>query len=413
MSTTYLIAATKYGGADVRQTDHLSGKAITDIAEVRRHNMRTILRLVESAGQVSRAEIARRSGLSQPTVCTAVDGLVSLGLLTVAGEGCSTGGRPPIMLKLNTDSQYAVGVDLGGTNLRVGIADLTGKILFHREGPSPGKLGIRGDAAVQAIADAVRETIEASGRCWNNIGGIGLGAPGVTDPSSGIVSVAPAFGWNNTPVAAMLRDEFSVPVRIDNDVNAAAMAELHYGCGLELSSFVFVSIGTGIGAGIVVDGRVYRGSSGAAGEIGYMVIDPSWPGSGIYDFGCFETLAASGAITALAVSALGRDGATPEELFIAAREGDSRATESVRRIADVIAASFASIAALLDPEAIVFGGGISEAGEILFEPIRKRLCELSPFVPEIRPSRLGSNAGLVGAATLAVKDIEERVLESV
>ena len=413
MSATYLIAATKYGGAAVHQTDHLSGKAITDIADVRKHNMRTILRLVESAGQVSRAEIARRSGLSQPTVCAAVDGLVSLGLLTTAGEGCSTGGRPPMMLKLNADSQYAVGVDLGGTNLRVGIADLTGKILFHRERPSPGKLGIHGDAAVQAIADAVRETIGDSGQRWSSIGGIGLGAPGVTDPELGIVSIAPAFGWNNTPVAEMLRDEFSVPVRVDNDVNAAAMAELHYGCGLELSSFVFVSIGTGIGAGIVIDGRVYRGSSGAAGEIGYMVIDPAWPGSGICDFGCFETLAASGATTAMAVSALERDDATAEELFAAARNGDNRAIESVKQIANVIAASFASIAALLDPGAIVFGGGISEAGEILFEPIRTRLSELSPFVPEIRPSRLGSNAGLVGAATLAIKDIEERTLESI
>jgi len=115
----------------------------------------------------------------------------------------------------------------------------------------------------------------------------------------------------------------------------------------------------------------------------------------------------------MAVSALGRDDATPEELFIAAREGDSRAAESVKRIADVIAASFSSIGALLDPGAIVFGGGISEAGDVLFEPIRRRLCELSPFVPEIRTSCLGSNAGLVGAATLAVKDIEERVLESV
>ncbi len=395
------------------KTEYLSAKAITDIVEVRKHNMRTILKLVESAGQLSRAEIARRSGLSQPTVSAAVNGLVSLGLLTVAGEGCSTGGRPPIMLKLNAESQYAIGVDLGGTNLRVGVADLAGRILFHRERPSPGRLGLHGDDAVHLIADAIRETIEVLGQCRNNIGGIGLGAPGVTDPESGIVSVAPAFAWNSTPVAAMLRNRFSIPVRVDNDVNAAAMAELHYGCGLELSNFVFVSIGTGIGAGIVIDGRIYRGFSGSAGEIGYMVIDPTWPGSGIYDFGCFESRAASGAITDMAVKALGRDDATAEGLFAAARHGDFRAIQSVDQIANVIAASFASIAALLDPGAIVFGGGISEAGEILFEPIRARLSKLSPFVPEIRPSRLGSNAGLVGAAALAIEDIRERMLESV
>lgn len=410
---SYLPALIKYGGPQVQKSDNASDKAITDIAEVRRHNMRAILRVVEQSGQASRAEIARASGLSQPTVCSAVDGLIEAGLLSVAGEGSSTGGRPPVMLGLNAGRQYSVGVDLGGTNLRVGISDLAGAIVFRREWPSPGKLGARGEPAVTFIADAIRRTVEQSGFDPSRIGAVGLGAPGVTDPATGVVSIAPAFGWQNTPVAAMLRDEFGVPVRVDNDVNAATMAELYYGCGQELRDFVFVSVGTGIGSGIVIDGRLHRGASGAAGEIGYMVIDYTWRGSTIYDFGCFETMAAAGAIAAMAAEALGDAEASPEGLFRAALDGHPKAGEAVKAIANRIAAAFSSIASLIDPQAIVFGGGVAGAGEILFGPVRERLAELSPFAPELRASRLGANAGLMGAAVLGIEEIKERALQSI
>lgn len=397
----------------MQRSESASDRAITDIAEVRRHNMRAILRVVEQSGQASRADIARVSGLSQPTVCAAVDGLIEAGLLSVAGEGSSTGGRPPLMLELNAERQYSVGVDLGGTNLRVGIADLAGNIVFRCEWPSPGRLGTKGDPAVAFIGDAIRRTVEQWGLGLSRVGAIGLGAPGVTDPATGVVSIAPAFEWQDTPVAAILHDIFKVPVRVDNDVNAATIAELHYGCGQELRDFVFVSIGTGVGAGIVIDGRLHRGATGAAGEIGYLVIDHTWQGSTIYDFGCFETMAASGAILAMAAQAMGDPDATPEDLFRAAGEGHSQAGQTVRAIANRIAAAFSSIAALIDPQAIVLGGGISGAGEVLFRPVRERLAELSPFVPQLRASRLGTNAGLVGAAVLAIEEIKERALQNI
>lgn len=397
----------------MQKPDSAADRAITDIADVRKHNMRAILRVVEQSGQASRADIARACGLSQPTVCSAVDGLIEAGLLSVAGEGSSTGGRPPIMLELNSDSVFAVGVDLGGTNLRVGLADLAGTIVARCEWPSPGKLGTKGEAAVSYVARAIRDTVTDSGLDPSRMGAIGLGAPGVTDPSTGVVSIAPALGWQNTPVASMLRDEFGVPVRVDNDVNAAAMAELHYGYGQELRDFVFVSIGTGIGSGIVIDGRLHRGASGAAGEIGYMVIDHTWSGSTTYDFGCFESMAAAGAIAAMAAEALGVDDALPEDLFRAAGSGHRAAGQAVKAIADRIAAAFSCIAALIDPQAIVIGGGISGAGEVLLEPVRERLAQLSPFAPELRASRLGTDAGLVGAAVLGIEEIKERALQSI
>ncbi|OPZ62015.1 MAG: N-acetylmannosamine kinase [Firmicutes bacterium ADurb.Bin506] len=176
---------------------------------------------------------------------------------------------------------------------------------------------------------------------------------------------------------------------------------------------MFVSIGTGIGSGIVIDGRLHRGASGAAGEIGYMVIDHTWSGSTTYDFGCFESMAAAGAIAAMAAEALGVDDALPEDLFRAAGSGHRAAGQAVKAIADRIAAAFSCIAALIDPQAIVIGGGISGAGEVLLEPVRERLAQLSPFAPELRASRLGTDAGLVGAAVLGIEEIKERALQSI
>ncbi len=387
-----------------------SGDPITDIADVKRHNMRAILRAIETSGPTSRADLSRATGLSQPTVSCAVDSLLRLGLIREIGAGSSTGGRPPVLLELNQSASHAIGVDLGGTKLRVGIADMAGNVLHRTERPSPRHLDVGADGVMGSLFSAIRQAVAEHGIDWDEIGGIGIGAPGVTCVETGVVSVAPAVGWNETPVRSLFEREFGIPVCVDNDVKAATLAELEFGSGRELGTFVFVAIGTGIGASVVIDGRIHRGCSNAAGEIGYMVIDERWPGSTSREFGCLESLAAAPAITAMAQGVLGRPDAGPEDLFAAARAGNAEALDAVNVVANRLAIAFANIATLVDPRAIVVGGGISHAGDILVDAVRRRVAELVPVKPDIRVSALGASGGLVGAATLAIRDIKERML---
>lgn len=382
---------------------------------VRQHNLAALLRLVESAGPISRAELSRVSGLSQPTVSGATDGLLRTGLVEVIGEGDSTGGRRPVLLRYNAGAGYVVGVDLGGTNLKLCLTDLSGRVLRRHDEPTP-NASVQG-AVVNTLMSSVERLVREAGVAWKDVLGIGVGAPGVTDPETGLVNLAPAVGWDRTPVKQLLSERFGLPCQVDNDVNAATLAEMVFGRGREFGDFVFMAIGTGIGAGIVIGGRIHRGQNCAAGEVGYLVIDHRWHPESVSGFGCFESMAAAPAIARRAREAIPElgDGATcgeVESLFDLARQGHPAALKVVEEVAGYMGAALANLAVVLDPDAIILGGGVSRAGEILVEPVKRKLQELSPIVPGIYVSSLGSEAGMLGAAALAIEAAKERLLTS-
>ncbi|MCR4401488.1 MAG: ROK family transcriptional regulator [Firmicutes bacterium] len=401
-------------------------------ASVRRHNLSLLLEIIESQGPISRASLSRVTGLSQPTVGAAIDVLFRSGLVRPVGTGESSGGRPPIMLEFNATHGFIVGIDLGGTNIKVGLTDLRGRVLCRIEEPTPKWQNGSPGAVTDAICAAVQKAVDEAGVSWERVLAIGVGAPGVTDPNTGTVSLAPAVGWDRTPVRTLLTERFRIPVRVDNDVNAAAMAEQAFGHGREYPNFVFVAIGTGIGAGVVINSQLYRGATYAAGELGYMVIDHSWNPADVRDFGCLESMAAAPAITRWAQEVLpgsmsdesvgprehaggATDASTmltggPEALFKAAEEGYEPAKQAVARIAGYLAAALTNVAVLLDPHAIILGGGISQAGDTLLNPVIERMRQLSPVVPVLRFSALGADAGLLGAAALGISEIKERLL---
>lgn len=423
--------------------------SLRNTASVRRHNLGLLLDTIEAHGSISRAGLSRATGLSQPTVGAAIEVLIQSGLVQPVGTGESSGGRPPKMLEFNATHGFVVGIDLGGTNIKVGLTDLRGQVRCRIEEPTPKHQDSGPGAVTRAIFGAVERAVDEAGVEWSKVLAIGVGAPGVTDPNLGTVSLAPAVGWEKTPVRSLLSQKFRIPVRVDNDVNAAAMAEQAFGCGRQYPDFVFMAIGTGIGAGVVINGQLYRGATNAAGELGYMVIDHAWTPASVRDFGCLESMAAAPAIARLAQQVLagespGKPGGNPawapggapdatpngilgalpgeslggspggapgpEALFKAAEAGHEPARQAVSQIASYLAAALTNVAVLLDPHAVILGGGISQAGDTLLNAIRERMKQLSPVVPELRVSALGADAGLLGAAALGIWDVKERAL---
>lgn len=387
---------------------------------IREENRGVLLRLIEAVGPVSRAQLARLTNLSGPSVSATVDDLLVRGLVREVGSGQSTGGRRPTMVEYNSALGYIVGVDLGGTNLKLAVTDMSARIMCRLEVPT--QANREADGAMLSLMEAIPRVIKDVGASWDKVIAIGVGAPGVADLDRGEVSVAPAMGWNKMPLARRLMDAFGVPAYVENDVNAMAIGELVYGAGRLYKNFVFVAIGTGIGAGIVINGELYRGRDNASGEVGYIIVDSSWERGWQGEFGCWESLASAQGIVNLAKRRLSEarekselsdvplDALTAETVCAAARQGDPLAKGVMAEVARHLANGLASMTVILNPEAVLIGGGVARAGSALFDPVVERVKVLVPYVPRILPSEFGDDAGIVGAAAIAIQQVKQRLL---
>lgn len=307
----------------------------------------------------------------------------------------------------------AVGIDLGGTNIFGALVDSQGKTHGWIKRKTP---VAEGYAAVMAAMFAVVRELMA--KAPEPVLGIGLGIPGLVDRETGMSVTSPNLFWRNQPVLEPFRREFGLPVEMDNDVRVGALAELHFGAGRTFKSFLFTTLGTGIGAGIVIDRQLYRGPYGTAGEFGHMMIRPGGPACNCGSTGCLEALASGTAVRRRIKEALEakRDGGTSLlrnmpagsrdawALARAARAGDALALALWDEIGTDLGLGILNYYNLLGPEAVIVGGGVSLAGDLLLEPARKVCRErLMPGIREhvkILPAELGDEAGAVGAATL-------------
>ncbi|WP_369686556.1 ROK family protein [Limnochorda pilosa] len=400
----------------------------TRLSDLRIQHASLVLTALRLNGPLSRAQLARQIGLSQPTVSAIVEELLHLDLVVEKGEGPSTGGRRPTLLGLGGERLYVLAMDLGGTRMKMGLVNLQGRLLASQAVPTPGS-GRNGTTRLdpQQILEGVvahlKRFMDEVAVPKDRILALGLGLPGVTDPERGIVTLAPALGWVDMPVVKVMEDLLGMPVFVENDVNAAALAEQRYGQGRRMRNFVFVALGTGVGAGLILEGRLYRGHANAAGEVGYLAIDRDWirahtstrtsPGDA---FGCWESLSAAPAIERMArellsqheradASILQSTELTAEAVMDAAAQGDPVGRAVLDQLAENLALGLTNIVVLLDPEAIILGGGVSLAGDLLRDAVQDRLVQTSPFVPELLISELGEQAGLLGAAAVAVEGI--------
>ena len=385
-----------------------------DLPAMRRLNALRILDGVRRHGPISRASLARQTRLSPPAVSALVDDLIARwGLLREVGRAVSTGGRRATLVSFAADYGSVVGIDLGSTTIRYALADLNGSVLSRTaepiEHPAP-------ENVVSQIATGIRGLLaDPAGR--PPLLAIGIGAPGMTDVTRGVViEAANLRGWTGVPLREMVSRQFGTPVAVDNDVNMAALGEYWMGCAKGEANFVFVALGRGVGAGIVIDGRLHRGSQWYAGEISHLLLDyKRWR----RDFGAqgyLEQQVGAGAITRNWRRAAGRlHGSEPDlaALFAAARRGNATATRLVREVATILGVAVANIATTLDPALVVFGGGVGQVGEPLLKPLRKVVGRIVPNQPVIRTTALDGHAQLLGSVLSALRLANQKLCEAI
>lgn len=312
--------------------------------------------------------------------------------------------------------QIYVGVDLGGTAIKVGICDADGKLLHTFEGPTEVAKGP--DTVMDNIEKYVRLIVEQSPYDWSQVAGVGAGVAGFTNVKEGVIILAPNVGFKDVPIRSILEERLGKPVKIDNDANVAALGEVWSGAGKGIDHCVCYTLGTGVGGGIIINGRIVQGFSGLAGELGHMAVIPDLEAiqCGCGKMGCLETVSSATGIIRMANDAVERgdrtslslvESITAKDVFDAAKAGDEVAVRIVSRAAYYLGKAMAAVAVTLNPERFIIGGGVSKAGEFLFEQIRETFMKLTPDPVtrgvSIVPAELGNDAGMIGAAGLFLR----------
>jgi glucokinase len=373
---------------------------------MREANVRHLLRLLHRHAPCSRADLVRLSGLTAPTVSAAIDSLQKRDLVTAIGNGSSSGGRPPGLLEFNASHGYVVGADIGGSNIRLALADLKGVVLGRWS------VSLRAERSPKAVIDKVSGGISHLRQQHKvplkKILQIAAGAPGITDVAAGRVLSAPnLIGWNDVPMRDLLQDKTRIAATVENDVNLGALGESWCGAAQNVANFVFLSIGTGAGAGIVLNGTLHHGATWSAGEVGYMVIpglpdDPpstDRPGaleSAIGGHGIEQSwVRETGATVALRAT----------DIFDLAVAGDRKAREFLNRAASYLAMAVTNLTLVLDLSLVVLSGGTGGHPGLL-QAVQRRL-ERNQFArPKLLLSDLNGEAQLYGAICLALRTAE-------
>jgi predicted NBD/HSP70 family sugar kinase len=378
---------------------------------MRRLNEQLLLQRLRTGVPVSRAELAAASGLSKPTVALALAGLERAQLVQHAGRRSGARGRSALLYELNREAGFVLGLDVGREFVRGAVADLSGAV---RARTSRRARSASGSGRVQEVAALGDELLRSAGvRRRSAVLHTVVGTPGVVDPGGRALRMAPNLpGWERPSVLRELRRLLGPGVVLENDVDAAAVAERDRGHGREVATFAFVSVGTGIGMGLVIDGKLHRGAHGAAGEIAFLPLDGK--GSDPRDRrrrGALEAVASSSAVVRAARRAGQSRMRSARSVFAAAAAGDEAAARVVAAEAEAVAMALASIVAVVDPELIVLGGGIGTAPGFA-AAVGEQLALLAPVVPEVRPSALGEDAVVDGCLAVGSEQLWERVLET-
>lgn len=371
------------------------------IAELHAINRMAVLELIRHDEPISRTEIARQLEISVPTAMRIVDGLVSEGLVRPANSKEWSGGRKRELYEYNGEAHLVIGVDLGGTKIYGAVANLRGEILYEAHDPNHQS---QSEESLMVLCNMIADLERFAHTTGLPILGIGVGVPGITDAETGLVIKAPSLDWEHFPLKARLSERFNYPLVIENDVNLAALGEYWFGLTSGFINMVLIAIGTGIGAGIILNGAVLSGAHQTAGEVGYLLPDlaslhQKYPG-----FGAFEQRASGTGIAARARQRL--DGQwdadrlaalTAEDIFTFVRLREPWAQEVLDETVDYLAQAIAAISLIVDPEVIILGGGVARSADLLIEPILNRLDGTIPVRPKIVASQLGYRAGILGS----------------
>jgi glucokinase len=378
-----------------------------------------LLQLLQAYDPCSKADLVRYSGLSAPTVSSGIARLEELGLVERLGDGKSNGGRPPGMLRFNAKYGYVASADIGGTRLRMMLTDLEGAVmarwsmlLVAKQKTPEGVCGL--------IAEGLETMCRQSQAPLQKVLHLVAGAPGITNVTEGVVLSAPNLeGWANIPLRSLLKEQTRIPCSIENDTNLAALGEHWQGVAQGVDDFAFIALGTGVGAGIFLNGQLYHGTQWSAGEIGYFGVSgrESGPmrtretgqleqaigGRGIQE----EWLQVLRGSVSQVESELTSLKAT--QIFDLAKEGDSKAIEVLRFVAHILANTVTEISLLLNLDMVVLGGGVGTHQSLCRET--DNLIQRHEFArPVLRSSGLGTEAQLYGAIAMGVREVEAQFL---
>jgi glucokinase-like ROK family protein len=384
---------------------------------------KVLVDLLRKYGEISKSDLVTVTDFSRTKITSCIDSLLDKNIVMTNNGTEYTGGRRSKKFSLNGNFGLVAGVDIGATSIDLGVADFSGKVMVRYSEPASVTEGpIR---ILARVCSLLEKLSQEHGSESSKIYGIGIGVPGPVDFSIGTLVSPPIMpGWDRYPINQTVQQWFpSANVVVDNDVNVMALGEIYQGAARGIENLIFVKIGTGIGAGIICEGKIYRGASGCAGDIGHIGVDKNGPLCHCGNRGCLETVAAGPAIANRALISA-QSGKSPtllkyyekngdtlraEDVGNASREGDTLAIEVIRESGQFIGDVLAGLVNFYNPGMIVIGGGVSNIGDLLLSSIRQTVLRRSlPLATRdllIVFSEIGSDAGVIGAINLAMDNI--------
>ncbi len=381
--------------------------------QTRVHNSRLVLRTIYEREQISRADVARETRLTRTTVSDVVAELMAQGMAEEVGYGPSSGGKPPILLRVIPDSRHLIGMDLASDEFRAAVVNLRGQVRRQLTIPLHDRDGEAALALVYEIVEALRAATDRP------LLGIGIGSPGLMDASNGIVRRSVNLDWRDLPLRSLLEERFDLPVYVANDSQVAALGEYTFGNGSDVENLVVIKVGHGIGAGIVLNGRLFHGETSGAGEIGHVTVVENGEPCRCGNLGCLETVASVRALIGQAEaiaygdphSLLHRFAAGPGEITIeticqALEAGDVQVEQMIRRVGQYLGIAAANIVALLSTRRIVIAGSVACLGQRLLDVVQQEMIRhclaIVATEAEVVLSSIGSDIVILGASALVL-----------
>ncbi|WP_082236070.1 ROK family transcriptional regulator [Halobacillus massiliensis] len=386
-------------------------------------NRSAILNKIRTDGPISRADIAKETNLTPPTVSSIVKELLDTGMVMESSQGISKGGRKPTMLIINAQNFYIIGLDVGPTLMKSLLTDLNGTIITETQTPIPEPTS---NNELLELMKATVQNLISSQIEQDKIIGIGIGMHGVVDVEEGVSLFAPNLQLRDIFIKDFLEKEFGILVKVENDARAMALGEIWFGNGNEAENIVSVNLGRGIGAGIIINGKLFHGENSIAGEIGHMTIDIRGPKCSCGNYGCLQTLSSGPAIAEKAAReiAIGKQSMLQDMvdnnleeiggslIHKAAKNGDQLSIDILKEAGVFLGIGLTNLIHILNPKKIIISGGVSQAGEFLLDSVKKTIqsrgLTKSAKNTEVLISQLGSHATALGAVSLILVELFSR-----
>ena len=395
------------------------------LPQVRRFNRSLVLQTIRAHSPISRIELTELTTLTPTTITSLVDEFIKYGLVKEIGNIKGGVGRSRTLISINSEAYYVLGIDLARISISAGIVDLAGNLLTVKRVSSD--LNQHFPVTLNTLEETIHSLLdETSPQIREKIIAIGIGSPGPLSPSKGVIISPPNFtGWSNIPLKEIMEREFGLPTFIENDAKACALGERWFGCCKNTDNFVYLAVGTGVGAGIIIDGDIYRGEGELAGEIGHTTIDINGPRCSCGNYGCLEIY--TSVISLIdriekeeGLKSLIRDGhiETLSSFYRSAREGNIRAVEILNDYCFWVGVGVVNIINTLSPSAVVLGReALINGSDLIIPRVEKVVTERSFFTTSqqtrILASSIGQDTGVIGAATIALQEFYKSPYEMI